>query len=295
MSDSTDHRHFIEKVQHYYANFLIKGIKVFDKSAGQFNHVVCVNEEWIFRFPKNQSVAKEVAREVHILEQLRGKLPLPIPEPEYLAYHPDNNQLEFMAYKMLPGEPLLREKFALIQEDEAILEQIAFDIAKFLQSLHSLEPDLIVPDEKANDSRQEWEQLYRDFQEQLFPYMRDDAKEAVSQNFDAALADDALWQVEPKLIHGDFGTGNILYQDGHISGIIDFTFCAVDNPAQEVGALISSYGEAFVERVLTHYPELRQSLPCARFMRTNYALIQALYGLRDRDNEAFEDGIQDYR
>ena len=283
---------FLNTIKHYYPDLELHNAR--QLMAGQFNDVVCIDEQWIFRFPKSPHVAVEVAREVNILRGLQAKLPLPIPNPTYLAYHPESHQLEFMGYAMLAGEPLLREKFATLK-DEAILEQIAEDIASFLKALHQIDPMDIGLDLTAKDSRQVWTELYADIQAQLFPYMRVSAQEAVIQNFETALNDDALWDVQPMLIHGDFGTGNILYEDGHIVGIIDFTFCAVDDSAQEVGALISSYGEEFVERVMSRYPELRSSLKRARFFRSNYALMEALYGLRDNNPDDFESGIKDYR
>ena len=51
--------------------------------------------------------------------------------------------------------------------------------------------------------------------------MRAEARRAVRSDFEAALNDDDMWGIDASLIHGDFGTGNILYQDGRISGIIE--------------------------------------------------------------------------
>ncbi|MGB1288929.1 MAG: aminoglycoside 6'-acetyltransferase, partial [Aggregatilineales bacterium] len=66
------------------------------------------------------------------------------------------------------------------------------------------------------------------------------------------------------------------------------------DPAQEVGALLSSYGENFLARFFTHYPELQKLLPRANFIRSNYALMQALFALRDDNQADFDDGMQDY-
>jgi aminoglycoside 2''-phosphotransferase len=124
--------------------------------------------------------------------------------------------------------------------------------------------------------------------------MRPDARQQVTDNFERALNDLALWDFQPCICHGDFGTGNILYADGHISGIIDFTFCGIGDPAQDLGALLASYGEAFIERVFTYYPQLRAALPRTRFIVSTYALWQAWYALRDGNQEDFDDGMRDY-
>lgn len=259
--------------------------------GGQFSDVLLVNGGLIFRFPKSPTAAAELYPEIVILKALRGKLPLPIPDVRYLVESTPGS-LEFMGYPLIPGEPLLRDRFAAITH-QAALEQIAAELANFLRTLHALPPDLLGA-VQPYDGRAEWQQHLDEFRELLFPYMRPDARQQVNDNFEAALGDAALWDFEPCLRHGDFGTGNILYADGHITGIIDFTFCALGDPAQDVGALIASYGEAFIERVFAHYPALRAALPRARFIRSTYALWQAYYALRDGNREDFDDGMRSY-
>lgn len=259
---------------------------------GQFNVVLCINDKWIFRFPKSPTVAGEVAREIAYLRKLQGRLPLPIPDPLHIAYHEDKS-LAYMGYKMLDGDPLLRGRFATLT-DKKIREQLANDLVNFLKVLHSIPPKSVLDHARVDDSHATWSQWYVDFKDKLYPFMRSDAQEAVSASFEKALADESLWQFEPVLIHGDFGTGNILYKNGHIVGVIDWTFLEWGDPAQDLGALLSSYGEDFVKLVIERYPALEIALARARFYRSHYALIQAFYALRDNDKAEFDDGIQDY-
>ena len=284
----------LELIRRRYPDLALHRARLVD-SSGQFNTVLCVDERWIFRFPKSPAAAAEVAGELDILPRLQDRLPLPIPNPLYAAWHPDSRRLEFMGYAMLPGEPLLRDRFAALRQRESIVERIALDLAGFLKILHGIPPASIGLEAVPEDSRRAWQRIYADIQEQLYAYMRPDARAAVSRSFEQALDDERMWQVESCLVHGDFGTGNILYQHGRISGIIDFTFCSVSDPAQDLGALLASYGTSFAERVLRHYPGLRRCLPRADFYRQHYALIQALYALRDNDPAEFEDGIAAYR
>ncbi len=264
------------------------------QSSGQFNTVLSIDAKWIFRFPKSPGAAADLACELEILPRLRGRLPLPIPEPCFHALDSESGELLFMGYPLLPGEPLLREKFAELKDDEALLERIAKDLALFLRTLHAIAPaDLGLTTGKEN-AKDEWARIYADLREKLYPHMRSDAREALRRNFETALNDADLWHAAECLIHGDFGTGNILYRDGRISGVIDFGFCGSGDPAQDLGALLASYGEPFGEQLLRHYPTLRAGLRRARFYQSNYALIQALYALRDGDEAEFEDGMRDY-
>ncbi len=264
-------------------------------ATGQFNVVLCIDDRWIFRFPKSAHVAADLARELEILPRLQGRLPLPIPDPVFSATDRETGQVLFMGYAMLPGEPLLRQRYRELQHDDDVVERIAHDLARFLRTLRGIPPAEIGLDENDEDAREAWAQYYRDFRQKLFPHMRIEARREVEREFEAALSDASLWNFDDCLCHGDFGTGNILYQDGRISGVIDFSFCGIGDPAQDLGALIASYGEGLVERVFRHYPALRQHLRRARFYRGKYALIQALYALRDNDEAEFEDGIADYR
>lgn len=263
-------------------------------ASGQFNHVLRLDERWIFRFPKSAGSAADLTRELKLLPRLQGRLPLPIPDPRYHASDADSGDLLFMGYPLIPGEPLLRERFAALQADDAILEGIARDLSLFLRALHAIAPAELGLAPAVENARDEWARIGEEIREKLFPLMRIDARETVARNFESALNDSYLWRYDECLIHGDFGTGNILYRAGRISGIIDFGFCASGDPAQDLGALIASYGEPFVERVCRHYPALRAGLRRARFYRRCYALIQALYALRDGDDDEFEDGMRDY-
>lgn len=263
-------------------------------ATGQFNTVLCLDERWIFRFPKSSQVAAELAHELELLPRLGSRLPLPIPQPQFSAFDGAGRAL-FMGYAMLPGQPLLRERYAQLKVDAPAVERIARDLADFLLALHAIPPADIGLEDQGDDARAAWAQYGRDFREQLFPHMRADARRAVERDFAAALSDDDMWRFDSCLIHGDYGTGNILIDGGgRISGIIDFSFCGPGDPAQDLGALIASYGEDFAERVFEYYPALRRRRQRARFYRGNYALIQALYALRDNDQAEFEDGIRDY-
>lgn len=264
------------------------------QSPGQFNIVLAVDDKWMFRFPKSAGAAADLARELEILPRLHGRLPLPIPEPRFHARDAASGDLLFMGYPRLPGEPLTRERFARLKDDEAVLAGIAKDLALFLRKLQAIAPAEHGLAPASESALAEWTRIGHDIREKLFPHMRSDARETVARNFEKALNDAAIWSCDECLIHGDFGTGNLLFHDGRVSGVIDFGFCGPGDPAQDLGALLASYGAAFVERVCRHYPALRAGLPRARFYCGNYALIQALYALRDGDEAEFEDGMRGY-
>ncbi|MCY4146153.1 MAG: phosphotransferase [Chloroflexi bacterium] len=197
------------------------------EGVGQFNHVLCLDERWILRFPKSPAAA--------------------------------------------------------------------VDLAGFLRALHAISPGELSLPPAPESPREEWTRVYGAIRTQLFPFMRRDAQAAASRSFADALKNDGLWRGEPCVVHGDIGAGNILFRQGRISGIIDWGFCGLGDPAQDMGALLASYGEAFAARVCRHFPALGKGLARARFYRRQYALLQALFALRDGDQAEFAGGIAAYR
>lgn len=257
---------------------------------GQFNDVVIANETWVFRFPRSQAAAATLQREVATLRALAGRLRLAIPAPVYAS---DAAALPYMGYRLLPGEPLRRDELATASD--ADLERLARQLADFLSELHSLPVELL-PDQIIRDTHADWAEMFAGFREQLFPHMRADAREQVTHNFDAYLDDLASAAWRPVIRHGDLGGDNILHDavTGALTGVIDFASTALGDPAIDLAAL-STLGERLLAHLLEAWPAAPGLLPRARFYRSTFALQEALYGLRDGDEESFEHGIARYR
>jgi aminoglycoside 2''-phosphotransferase len=264
-------------------------------AEGQFNDILVVNEELIFRFPRSPHVAATLAAETGLLMRIQGYLPLPIPNPIYQADDPQTGALLFMGYEMLPGKPLWRETIDTIAEEDA-LDRIAIQLAGFLRALHTLPAAALAWDVPIMDDADSWAEMFVQFQDKLYPFMRPDARDDISRLFGALLDDLRRDPTRPALRHGDFGTGNILYdpQALTITGIIDFGFAGLGDPTLDVAALAASYGEQFIARCYAVYPEMERMLPRARLYQGTYALQQALYALRDGNQEDFADGIAAY-
>lgn len=256
---------------------------------GQFSDVVVVNEALIFRFPRSEYIAASMQREVAILTQIQGRLPLPIPSPIYTSETP-----VFMGYPMLSGEPVRADTFA--SANEAVVESAAHTLADFLRALHSISLPLGDVPLPVDETREDWAAMYGEIRDKLYPFIRPNARQEVSASFERALDDVEQWNFTPVLRHGDFGTRNILYDPEtlRINGVIDFGAAGIGDPAQDVGA-IWSLGDRLMKHFFHYYPEMTATLDRVRFIRSTYALQQALYALRDGNAEDFEDGIAQYR
>lgn len=283
---------YLERIREHYPDITLASARLLT-TEGQFSDIVIVDEALVFRFPRSAHGATAMQREIPVLKALQGKLPLPIPITTYVANDPDTDALVFMGYPMLPGQPLTRDVFEAIQDEHSV-QQVAEELTAFLKVLHALPLKLVTSEPEPRDARVFWRQLYAAIREQLFPRMRLDARAAVAETFETALNNPDLWQFEDVLCHGDFGAGNILYSEGHITGVIDFTTCGPGDPAQDVGALLASYGQGFIKRIFSIYPELSSTLPRVEFITSTYSLQQALYALDDDNQDDFDDGIRDY-
>ncbi|MEM7534650.1 MAG: aminoglycoside phosphotransferase family protein [Chloroflexota bacterium] len=291
---------YIESIRTHYPDLDIKTARYHDSSDGQFNVILWVNEEIVFRFPHSVETAETFMTEIKLLTYLRPHLSLPIPHPQF--QHPalagtleEGDTRLFMGYYALPGKPFWRETLDAI-EDETVLDHLAAQLAGFLKELHSIPADAFDMPLVIQDVREDWVKMYDDFRTYLYPYMRPDAQAAVTANFEKFLNDPTQFDYVPAFRHGDFGPGNILYDADNktISGIIDFDSIGLGDPAVDVGAVLT-LGEPFFARMCRVYPEMATYRPRVAFYQSTYALQEALYGLRDNVMESFEAGIADYR
>ena len=284
---------YLQNIHQIYPGLVINSANLL--GHGQFNDILQINDDLIFRFPRFIQAAKIMAYEVDALRALHKVLTtLPIPDPIYINHNASLVNKNFMGYRMLAGKPVSQEGIKSI-DDENILDRIASQIGQFLRELHTIPTDMLPIAPHHADGRTEWQKTYQAFRAQLFPYIRLDAREEVTLRFETFLNEPRHFTYVPTLRHGDFGGSNILYDTAsqRISGIIDFSFIAIGDPAYDI-ASISTCGDAFLQRICTTYPEAQTMLARARFYRSTFALSQALYGLRNGDHASFEDGISTY-
>jgi aminoglycoside 2''-phosphotransferase len=144
-----------------------------------------------------------------------------------------------------------------------------------------------------------WEDLYRRIRVRLFPLMRPSAREEVAAHFESALSDRGFWVYDPALIHGDFGTSNILFDatEQRVSGVIDFGSAGIGDPANDIAALTSrnSLPEDVVPLMEPAYAGATRLLDRARFYRGTFALQYALFGAEMGDDGALRHGLARYR
>ena len=286
---------YARQIRRYYPDFPIESATL--NRDGQYNDVLVVNNAFIFRFAKVAPAIETLRQEVDLLRRLQPHISLPIPQPAFGNTGSSILGEVFMGYPLLPGQPLWREAFQSISDADG-LSRMAAQLADFLRELHHAPPEQIIPAaQPVADSRDDMANLYARIRAKLYGYMRPDAQVAVTSHFESYFAEAERHSYTPTLRHGDFGTGNLLYdpQTLAITGILDFSFTGLGDPASDFAGLYASYGEAFYSRCCRVYPEMEAALDRVHFYRGIFALEEALFGLENNVEVAFHSGIEEYR
>jgi aminoglycoside 2''-phosphotransferase len=265
-------------------------------TKGQNNDVLIINNNLIFRFPKYLQVIDQLKMETAILAGIKEYITLDVPVPKYINLEEMAVGEAFVGYPLIQGEPLWRDTYQTIR-DERIVEVLATQLACFLKELHNIPyHEALAIDLPVSDTYEECVDIYTRIRNKLFTYMRLDARAWAADHFETFFSKTSNFEYEPVLKHGDFGPSNILYdkEAQAIVGIIDFSGSGIGDPAYDFAGLLSGYGESFVRRCIKTYPEVESFLDRSIFYQGTFALLEALFGIENEDEEAFRDGIEKY-
>ena len=283
---------YLEQIKKTYPDFEVHVCESDD--SGQYNDILIVNQSYVFRFPRFQNGVSALERETKLLTWLQGRLSLPIPNPCYQHLGGSVPGRAFMGYRLISGEILTRQRLQSLKGQSAWAEMAA-QLGDFLRVLHGLDfsdagVELILEDDRAY-----WAKMYAEIRKGLFDAMRPDARRSVRQHFEQFLDTISSQPFVPCLRHGDFGPSNILFDPAErtVSGVIDFSFIALGDPAVDLAAL-SCYGDDFLQQVLADYPAQKGAVQRVQFYRGTFALQEALAGLRYHDREMVEAGMAAY-
>lgn len=276
MTDTTDM--LTARVRGIMPELVIENFEI--NREGTLNDVVIVNQDLVFRFAKNERYARTLQAEIRILDYLRPRLDLNIPSPILAGS-------DYMVYPLLPGQPLLRNR--LTSYSRKIQQDLASQLGHFLHSLHSLDitdTAAEIPVSRAPTTREDCLELQNQVKELIYPMLQKDQVEWAEELFGSVLEDPGTFEFKPAFVHGDLASYHILYdeQDCRITGVFDFGMAGMGDPANDLGNLISFYGETFVTKMREGYPDLPVHLPRARYYAQALELEWILRGMESGEN-----------
>lgn len=269
---------YLDRIRECLPHLVIEEVRA--NQDGLINDVLIVNDQLVFRFPKDQTWARDLlANEIKVIQLARKYLDVQIP---HIVYH----AADLMAYRFISGA---LQRNTILVLDENARDEIARQLAAYLRQLHGIPMGEIerhqIAQSDTNRSHRVWVRLFEDVKRELFPLMMPHAREWVTNHFAPVLADEEFMKYEPCLINGDTTPYHILYdrRASRISGVIDFGTAGIGDPAADFATLIYYYGESFLRRVARFYPEVRGGIDRARFWAGTLELQWALRGIRGRN------------
>lgn len=249
---------YAERVREIAPEIEVASVRLNDE--GLANDVLIVNEELVFRFPKNDFGFKCLKNELLILSLLKGRITLRIPEPFYASE-------DAMVYRMIPGEALRREMLLRLAEDEQ--QRVADQLAQFFRELHGFPVDEFseIPAADMLREYEGWVNAYARIREKVFPLLLPHVRDSVQEHFEQHLAERRNFEYELKLVDTDIPPYHIMFDRNlrRVSGIIDFGCAGLGDPAADLGVIMYNYGASFLRRFYRVYPEAETYTQRARF------------------------------
>ncbi len=189
---------------------------------GHDNRSFRLGSELLIRIPTAEAYALKVPKEQVLLPRLAPYVSVRIPEPVRMGLPCEDFPYPFSIYKWLEGTSA-----NLLTINNEALEQLAFDLAEFLKELQNISTI-----EGPGPGQHNW---WRGAPVSVYDQQARSQIAALKITKEAMpLLEKAIrtqWEKPPVWIHGDFAIGNIVINDGKLSGVIDFGGLGVGDPA----------------------------------------------------------------
>ena len=270
---------YLKRIREAFPNLEIRTIC--NNSDGLTNDVLIINDDLVFRFPKNETWARELlANEIKVIKLLRNLVEIPLPQFELTAE-------DLAVHRFIRGKPLCRHD--VLKSNEKEKTKNAEQLGVFLKQMHNVPMAEVrrheIGNSDTNRSREVWLKLYEDAQKELFPFMMPHVREITVEHFATIRRDADFMKHVPCLMNGDFVPYHILFDETQrkIVGMIDFGTAGIGDAAADFACVIYNYGEEFLKRMTRVYPEIPASIDRARFWAGTLELQWALSGIRTKN------------
>jgi aminoglycoside phosphotransferase (APT) family kinase protein len=195
-------------------------------SAGTDNALYRLGDDMVVRLPRIHWAIDQIEKERHWLPKLAPQLPLEIPEQLEIGPPAEGYPWEWAVYRWIKGQNVTLE-----QIDDPC--QAAVEIAQFLKALQKIDTTRGPP------------ALENKLRGIPLKYRDTTTRKAIAEmegmiDTNAALAiwESALevpeWDQDPVWFHGDLLTGNLIFDQGQLRAVIDFSGLGVGDPAPDL-------------------------------------------------------------
>jgi aminoglycoside phosphotransferase (APT) family kinase protein len=255
---------------------------------GQFSRAVLIDGGTrVARYPRHAFGVTKLARELVLLREIAGDLPLPVSVAvdARLDISPSSS---YVVHDFIPGRAL--SKASVDALDATPMAAVARSVGSFLAALHAIPWERVPREVPRYDDGAFADELRSRCEHELFPLLDGAARRRASAEL-AALR--RLVARPSVLCHADIG-GNVIYDEvtGGV-GVIDFGEAMVAEPVYDVASL-SVLGDTFVRVAADAYPLLGECLPEASVVRATFVLQDALGGASQQDWAYVEQVLRGY-
>jgi macrolide phosphotransferase len=224
-----------------------------DETGADFRAVHGVDEQglaWIARFPRRPDVWERAEHESRILEFVRGRIPVAVPEWRIATR-------EVIAYPRVPGNPLATidmeaGDYAWCVDRQSPPAAFVDSLGRTLAALHGIEVEAAVGAGFRVSSPEQVRRVLAEQAERTRGIL--DVPEATYARWRRWLAEDSYWNPRVAVIHGDLQAAHVLLAgDGHVTGVLDWTEAEVGDPATDFALLYGAMGEGVLDALLERY------------------------------------------
>lgn len=192
------------------------------KNSGHDNRTFHLGDDLTIRLPSGKEYEPQIQKEAKWLPVLAQHLSLPITAPVAKGKPTPEYPLAWSINRWLVGET--------VTHINVHLQKFAIELARFLKELEAINAE--------NGPQAGAHNFYRggdlavyieEFEQALTQLPAGPQRNHYQDIWTTALA--TKWEKKPVWVHGDIAVGNLLVNDGHLSGVIDFGILGTGDPA----------------------------------------------------------------
>lgn len=200
---------------------------------------------WVLRAPRRESSVDDMAVEGRVLDVLRPRLPVAVPDWTIRA-------ADFVGYRRLAGEPLAVKDSGGYRWSATPTEDYLDQLGGLVAALHT------IPTREFAHTGVEFRTPHqvRDTIDRALHRGREPLgiPDALWSRWRAWIADDDAWPPHTVLVHADLHPGHTLVdRAGDLVGVLDWTDVVVGDPAADFRRIGPAFGAAGLARVLAAY------------------------------------------
>lgn len=257
----------LKKIKHEFPQLKFSQSKL---NTYGFDHAVLIlDNKYIFRFPKDKYYKKKIKIEIKLLDNLKNKTNVAIPNYEFVP-----KDKSFGGYKLIPGRILTKTAFNKLNKQAK--KRLAKNLGNFLTVLHTFPVTTakrigLVSEWTIKDRIKDFNKRKKAVYSALTPKEKNLVRHFIKKW--ATLSVPKKFSV----IHFDLTGDHILIHKNRLNGIIDFGDSALGDPANDF-AWLWIYGDKFVYDVYNNYDNMKDEHLLLRSKYYYFAtLLSSLY------------------